>query len=67
MTLRSTHTFSVLEISPAAYAEIRGKLIDAGYGHTIMRDGSIDMDGIGVAAETVPVAAQPKHEEETLP
>lgn len=65
--LRSTHTFAILEISPAAYAEIRGKLIDAGYGHVVMRGGELDCDGLALASEAAPPEPQPKHEEETLP
>lgn len=43
-----THTFAVLELSPAAYDEIAHKMREAGYGHVFMDDGAIDMHGIGV-------------------
>jgi hypothetical protein len=52
--MRQTHTFVILDLSPAAYAEIRKKLDDAGYQHAFMRsDGRdvIDMQGIAVASE----------------
>ena len=56
MTIRQTHTFAILEISKAAYDEIKGKLIDAGYEFAIMKEGDmevIDMHGIGIKAEVV--------------
>jgi hypothetical protein len=51
--IRQTHTFVVLDLSEAAYQEIRRKLEDAGYQHAFMQsDGRavIDMAGIAVAA-----------------
>lgn len=45
--LRQTHTFATLEISGAAYDEIRAKLVDAGYQHAFIDD-AIDMSGIGL-------------------
>lgn len=48
MRLRTTHTIAELELSPAAYDEIKQKLLDADYGHAIMEDGTVDMSGIGV-------------------
>ena len=46
-----THTYAVLHVSPAAYEEIKGKLLRAGYGHAFDdRDGTIDMHGIGLLA-----------------
>lgn len=47
MRLRQTHTFAELEISAAAYDEIKQKLQDAGYDHAFI-DGAIDMHGIGL-------------------
>lgn len=51
---RATHTYAVLEISAAAYAEIRAKLLAAGYWHAV-HDGTdrevIDMHGIAVAVQ----------------
>lgn len=54
MSIKQTHTFSILEISQAAYEEIKGKLIEAGYQQTIMEEGErevIDMNGIAITAE----------------
>jgi hypothetical protein len=48
--MRSTHTYAILEISPEAHAEIKAKLLVAGYGDQI--DGeTIDMHGIAVEPE----------------
>jgi hypothetical protein len=49
-----THTVAILEISPAAYAEIKGKLLAANYEHCIDEndDGEfIDMTHIAVTPE----------------
>jgi len=51
--LTATHTYAELELSPAAYDEIAGKLKEAGYDHVFMDDGTIDMQGIGVTREDV--------------
>ena len=51
MKTRTTHTYAVLELSPAAYSEIREKLAAAGYQHAF-HDDLIDMQGIAVAAES---------------
>jgi hypothetical protein len=49
MRLRTTHTFALLELSPAAYDEIAGKLREADYHHAFVDDeGTIDMHGIGI-------------------
>jgi thymidylate synthase len=56
MTLRSTHTFATLELSPAAYDEIADKLKEAGYGHAFIEH-AIDMNGIGLVKAAV--APQP--------
>lgn len=56
MSLPSTHTYAVLAVSPAAYAEIRAKLAAAGYEHTFhVEDGEevIDMHGIALGKEQV--------------
>jgi hypothetical protein len=51
--LTSTHTYAELELSQSAYDEIARKLREAGYDHSFMDDGVIDMHGIGVTrAET---------------
>ena len=46
-----THTYVVLELSPAAYDEIAGKLKAAAYDHAFGDDGEIDMHGIAVKRE----------------
>lgn len=51
MTLRQTHTFAELELSPAAYDEIAEKIREAGYAGVKFVEGPggpIDMHGIGV-------------------
>jgi hypothetical protein len=52
--MRHTYTYVLLELSPAAYAEIRAKLLAAGYQHAFDTDAGrevIDMHGIAVQAE----------------
>jgi hypothetical protein len=61
MKLRTTHTYVELELSPAAYDEIAGKLKAADYGHAFMDDGAIDMHGIGVTKPRPP-ATRPEDE-----
>jgi hypothetical protein len=54
MSLRQSHTFAILELSEAAYNEIRLKLHRAGYEHAFIQQDSrpvIDMHGIAVALE----------------
>lgn len=49
-----TYTYAILEISRAAYEEIRAKLEAAGYQHAFHKDDGepvIDMHGIAVKAE----------------
>lgn len=49
-----THTFAVLEISAAAYDEIKSKLEAAGYQHTFIEEDEkilIDMHGIALSKE----------------
>jgi hypothetical protein len=43
-----THTYVTLEVSAAAFNEIKSKLEQAGYDHTFMDDGGIDMHGIAL-------------------
>lgn len=47
MTLRTTHTYALLEVSAAAHKEIRGKLEEAEYHHAFDGD-VIDMHGIAL-------------------
>jgi hypothetical protein len=48
-------TFAILEVSAATYAEIREKLVEAGYAHAVERDHEsrecIDMHGLVVRPE----------------
>ena len=48
--MRSTYTYAVLEVSPAAHAEIKAKLLAAGYQQAINGD-TIDMHGIALEPE----------------
>lgn len=43
-----SHTYALLEITPAVYVEIEAKLRAAGYEHCIGVDGAIDMHGIAL-------------------
>lgn len=54
-----TYTYAILEISDAAYQEIKQKLTDAGYEHAFHED-VIDMHGIAVKSST---PAKPKKKE----
>jgi hypothetical protein len=45
----STHTYVALEVSSAAYDEIRQKLKAAGYEHAFHEDGLIDMHGLALS------------------
>ena len=49
-----THTYAILQVSPAAYAEIRAKLEAAGYTDQFHDDPDgelLDMHGIAVQAQ----------------
>ena len=46
-----THTYALLEVSNAAYQEVKRKLIDAGYGSAVNSDGEIDMHGIALVVD----------------
>lgn len=50
-----TRTYAVMQLSKAAYDEIKGKLLDAGYNHAIHENSSygvvLDMHGIAVAED----------------
>lgn len=52
--MRTTHTYAILEISAAAYEEIRAKLEQAGYQHAFhpKADGRIAIDMYGIAVAT---------------
>lgn len=69
----AVRTFSVLELSQAAYDEIERKLLDAGYDHLFQQGpGSmIDMAGIAVTCgedrDTREVPGQPRYTKIRLP
>jgi hypothetical protein len=48
--VRSTHTYAVLVVSEATYAEIKARLEAAEYQHAF-HDDVIDMHGIAIKAE----------------
>jgi hypothetical protein len=53
---RTTHTYVILEISDAAFQEIKEKLEKAGYQHAFHEDEGrtvIDMHGIAVASDGI--------------
>jgi len=54
-SLRVTYTFVALEVSAAAYEEIRAKLEAADYGHCFTEAGEIDMHGIALVREVADV------------
>ena len=64
--MKTTHTFALLELSPAAFEEIASKLREAGYGHAFTEhaDGRavIDMHGIAVLPLPPQVLAAPAPE-----
>ncbi len=43
-----SHTYALLEVSPATYVEIRRKLEEAGYQHAFHNNGVVDMHGIAL-------------------
>ncbi|MGH7166521.1 MAG: hypothetical protein ACREIS_13470 [Nitrospiraceae bacterium] len=49
--IRTTYTYAIMVLSPAAYREVRQNLVDAGYDHSI-QEGSegevLDMHGIAL-------------------
>lgn len=49
--IRSTYTYVIMELSPAAYDEIAQKMREAGYDHVFNEDGEIDMHGIAVSSK----------------
>jgi len=57
-----THTYAILDVSSAAYEEIRQKLAEAGYEHAFNDDGDgrecIDMHGVALRSEPSPEATK---------
>lgn len=66
MTLRQTKTYALLAVSEPAYTEIRKRMIDAGYGIFIRKNGDVVMDGVAIETETQ-VIEKMEDEEERLP
>lgn len=53
-----THSFAVLEVNGYVFQEIKNKLIEAGYGHALIRSKNgftIDMHGLALKEEPAPV------------
>ena len=52
MTIYSTHTYAVMDVSDETYDEIRDKLVEANYEHTFHEDSDgnelLDMAGIAL-------------------
>lgn len=48
-----THTFALMEVSPATYNEVMAKLKAAGYDDTMVND-ALDMHGIALTCGAVP-------------
>ncbi len=46
--MRSTRTFALMEVSPATFDEVLGKLKAAGYDDAVMEKG-LDMNGIALS------------------
>ena len=62
--IRQTHTFSVLNVPPEVYNDIRARLKGAGYEHAFLPDGDgqdevIDMHGIALAPDAGEQQAPP--------
>lgn len=55
-----THTYVLMELSDAAYAEIAEKMHAVGYDHAFGGDGEIDMHGIAVARTVKALNALPQ-------
>ena len=54
--MRQTHTYSIMQVTPDSYVEIRTKLVDAGYTDLIHDEPDeevIDMHGLAIQAETL--------------
>ena len=57
--MRVTHTFAVMQLSEAAYGEIRKSLEQAGYDHAFLEDGLLDMHGIAVGQKPAAAVENP--------
>lgn len=54
-----THSLARLEISPAAYEEIKALFVKAGYDHVFLSDGMMNMNGIGIVPKSEPKEIEP--------
>ena len=65
--MKTTHTFAILELSPAAFSEISRKLIQAGYQYAFQKSDGwewIDMEGIAIAKE--PPSLKPENPDSVI-
>ena len=63
MSLRSTHTRVVMDVSPETFQEIHDKMKEAGYHHAIYKDeDGITVDMSGLAIRKVKVMAATSHD-----
>jgi hypothetical protein len=46
--MRVTHTTVQMPLSPAAFDEIKNKLLEGGYSHVFLSENEMDMTGISV-------------------
>lgn len=53
--MRSTYTYALLEVSPAAYDEVARLLRAVGYGDVIQPEGEIDMHGLALVKAALAV------------
>lgn len=52
MSIRTTHTYAELGVTPTTWMEVADKLIAAGYEHAFHKDGTvIDMHGIAIVSD----------------
>src|SRR6185436_17851212 len=64
-----THTYVLLELSPAAFDEVKQNLEAAGYQHAFHHDGErqlIDMHGLAVAEIPSPAGPPPQPTEKAI-
>lgn len=62
---KTTHTSAILELSQESFAEIRAKLLAAGYEHAFYREYNrviIDMNGLAIKTEEKKVFKNKDHE-----
>ena len=62
-----TRSYVILPVTLETYAEIRTRMVDAGYGHAVGRGGEVDMEGIAIAPTAAPKNPDLSEEDETIP